>query len=146
MPRWCLVLALVASLAPTLSAQSAPTADVAAVRQAAFAYIDALYQVDTTLVVRFVEPKLSKQGFWKDEKGVWHQAGMSYADLITLTKQWNREGKEAGPGAVREAEVIAVMDQIAVAKVRAVWGTDFLHLVRRADGWKILQIIWQSNP
>jgi hypothetical protein len=42
--------------------------------------------------------------------------------------------------------VLEVLDQTAVAKVRAMWGIDYLLLGKYDGRWKIVQILWQSHP
>ena len=39
-----------------------------------------------------------------------------------------------------------MLDQTAVAKVYAWWGTDYLTMARYEGEWKIVQVLWQSPP
>ncbi len=49
----------------------------------------------------------------------------------------------AGP---EKVEVFDVLDQTAAAKLTALWGVDYLHLAKFEGEWKILQVLWQSQP
>jgi hypothetical protein len=124
----------------------AATADVEAVRAASFAYIDALYKADSTLVLKAVHPTLNKRGFIRTETGDWREGSMSYNDLLRLSARWNKDGKEAGPSSPRAVEVLSVLDHTAVTRVTAEWGTDFLVLAKYPDGWKTVSIVWQTPP
>ncbi len=145
-------LALAFVLCPVItSAQhadnyKAPAAEVAAVTAASFAYIDALYKVDTSLVVKYVHPSLAKRGYYKNREGNWQDAPMTYAQLLSLSGRWNKEGREAGPKSPREVKVLEVMNRTAVTRVTAEWGIDYLALGKYEDGWKIVNILWQEPP
>lgn len=71
---------------------------------------------------------------------------MPFNKLIALAKRWNAKGNRADKNSVRKVEVLEVSDKIAVAKVTAVWGIDYLNMVKTKDGWKSINIIWQSKP
>ncbi len=124
----------------------APASDVAAVTAASFGYIDALYKVDSTLVIKHVHPALAKRGFYQVSGGSWQDGTMTYAQLLSLSARWNKEGKEAGPKSPREVKVLEVMNRTAITRVTAEWGIDYLALGKYEDGWKIVNIIWQSPP
>jgi Putative lumazine-binding len=122
------------------------TADIEAVRAASFAYIDALYKADSTLVLKSVHPTLNKRGYIRTETGDWREGSMSYNDLLRLSARWNKDGKEAGPSSPRAVEVLSVLDHTAVTRVTAEWGTDFLLMAKYPDGWKTVSIVWQTPP
>ena len=148
-----LTLALYAGLPATSGAQpgapatpSAPSAltDRAAVRQAALDYVEALYEVDSTRIMRSVHPDLRKYGYYKRD-GSYRGTAMTYEQLRGLATRWNENRKRVDPdSAVKEAVVFEVLDKTASAKVVADWGVDYLHLVREDSTWKIRQVLWQS--
>lgn len=148
----CLTLAALLELMPggAIVAQSTPapknSSDHEAVVAASFAYIDALYNVDSTLVIKAVHPTLSKRGYIRTDDGGWREGNMSYEDLLRLSARWNKSGKEAGPSSPRSVKVLEVLDHTAVTRVTAEWGTDFLNLAKYPEGWKIVSIVWQTPP
>ncbi|HLL95716.1 MAG TPA: nuclear transport factor 2 family protein [Spirosoma sp.] len=129
-------------------AQSKPSDELAGVRQACFDYIDAFYNVDTTLAYRSVHPTLQKRGFSFDEKtGAYSkQLEMPFPALVRLAKTWNKDGKRTRADSPRSVEVFEVADKTATAKVTAVWGIDYLHLVQENGRWMIVNVLWQSPP
>jgi Putative lumazine-binding len=146
-----LIVALVVACPRSAAAQTpgtvpAATGDVAAVTAASFAYIDALYKADSTLVLKSVHPTLNKRGYIRTENGDWREGSMSYNDLLRLSARWNKDGKEAGPSSPRAVEVLSVLDHTAVTRVTAEWGTDFLVMAKYPDGWKTVSIVWQTPP
>ncbi|MGA0559678.1 nuclear transport factor 2 family protein [Larkinella sp. VNQ87] len=129
-------------------AQTTPADEVAGVRQACFNYIDTFYKADTTLAYASIHPTLQKRGFFFDEKTGRYskQLEMPFPALIRLAKTWNKDGKRANAGSPRTVEVFEVADKTAMAKVTAVWGIDYLHLIRENGNWMIVNVLWQSPP
>ena len=149
-----LTLVLCAGLPRTSGAQpAAPTdpaaisaPDRAAVRQAALDYVEALYEVDSTRIMRSVHPDLRKYGYYERD-GTYRGTAMTYEQLRGLATRWNENQKRVDPdSAVKEAVVFEVLDKTASAKVVADWGVDYLHLVKVDGTWKIRQVLWQSSP
>jgi len=138
-------LLVLAILLPTSTlAQSA--ADRAGVRQAATDYVEALYQVDSTKVVRSVHPELVKYGYYTRD-GTYRGTPMTYAELKQLAANWNKGQKRVDPDtATKEVVVLDVLDKTASAKIVAHWGIDYMHLVKVDGSWMIRQILWQSPP
>ncbi|MBD2705225.1 nuclear transport factor 2 family protein [Spirosoma sp. BT702] len=129
-------------------AQTSSTDDVAQVRQACFNYIDTFYKVDTTLAYQNIHPTLQKRGFYFDEKTTAYskQLEMPFPALIRVAKNWNKDGKHAGPQSPREVSVFEVADKTASAKVTAEWGIDYIHLIKENGRWMIVNVLWQSPP
>jgi hypothetical protein len=71
---------------------------------------------------------------------------MTKAQLLELAKKWNAKGDRAGADAVKEVEILDLMDQTAVVKVTAVWGVDHMQLAKFDGTWRIVHILWQSHP
>jgi len=129
-------------------AQTTENAEVAGVRQACFNYIDTFYKADTTLAYASVHPSLQKRGFSYDAKTNTYsrQLEMPFPALIRLAKTWNKDGSRANGQSPRAVEVFEVADKTAMAKVTAVWGIDYLHLIKENDRWMIVNVLWQSPP
>jgi hypothetical protein len=141
-----LVLAVGPLAAQAPSAYRAPAADVDAVRQAAFNYIDAIYRADPALVRTSVHPSLAKRGYFQNGEGQWQEAEMSFDQLLEVARTWNDDGQTLRPDAPREVQVFEVLDRTANAKVTAQWGIDYMQLAKFTDGWKIVNIVWQTHP
>jgi len=123
-----------------------PVSDRAGVRQAATNYVDALYAVDSTLVVRSVHPDLVKYGYYSRD-GEYRGTPMTYAELKELAARWNENQNRVDPStATKEVVVLDVLDKTASVKIVAHWGVDYLHLAKVDGRWMIQQILWQSPP
>ena len=138
-----LALAVVAASPARAQMPPASAADIEAVRQASFAYIDAIYKVDPSLVEKYVHPELAKRGFYDGQNGEWVEAKMSYEGLLNTARNWNKDGNRANDSSIREVTVHEVMSKMASVKIRAAWGYDFMQLAKYDDGWKIVNVIWQ---
>ena len=116
--------------------------------EAANNYIDTFYKADTLLAYKSVHPKLRKVGWWYDKNtNEYAKASeMPFDKLIALAKTWNAKGDKTDESSAHKVDVLDVCDKIAVAKVTAVWGIDYLNMVYTDRGWKIINIVWQSEP
>ncbi len=143
-----LATSLFVLVASSVFAQTNPTDDAAGVRQACFNYIDTFYKADTTLAYQSVHPTLQKRGFSFDDKSSSYskQYEMPFPALIRLAKTWNKEGKRANASSPRAVDIFEVADKTATAKVTAVWGIDYLHLMKENGRWMIVNVLWQSPP
>ena len=118
------------------------------VTQAAYDYIDTFYKADTSLAYKSVHKNLRKVGWWFDKKkdAYSDNSEMTFDSLIGLANRWNAKGDRANSESIREVKVLEVSDKIAVAKVTAVWSIDYLNMVKTDEGWKSINIVWQSPP
>ncbi len=118
------------------------------VEAAANNYIDVFYKVDTTLAYKSIHKDLRKVGWYYDGRKQEYSGKleMPFDQLIDLAKKWNATGKRVTDKSPRKVKILEVSDKIAVAKVTAVWGIDYLNMVNTNEGWKIINIIWQSKP
>ncbi|WP_343487160.1 nuclear transport factor 2 family protein [Allomuricauda sp. d1] len=122
--------------------------EIAEVKAACLDYINTFYEADTTLAYRSVHKSVRKTGFYfNDEKQSYsQQLEMPFDDLIALAKKWNADGSRTGPDSPKEITVFEVSDKTANAKVRAVWGIDYLSLMKENGKWMIVNVLWQSPP
>jgi len=134
-------------LTGTLILPAQTEADTEAVRQAILHYVDALYEADTAQVYAGVHPALAKRGFWRPEDSPEYKgmSPMSFEQLVALSGKWNAKGW-LPVDAPKEIVIFEVQDQTATAKLTAEWGTDYFHLAKFDDGWKIVNVLWQSPP
>jgi len=118
------------------------------VTQAGYNYIDTFYKVDTTLAYKSIHQDLRKVGWWYDSKTSTYSGAleMPFKALTGFAKKWNIKGDQVTESSPRKVEILEVSDKIAVAKVTAVWGIDYLNMVHTDDGWKIINIVWQTKP
>ena len=118
------------------------------VTQAAYNYIDTFYKADTTLAYKSVHKNLRKVGWWFDKKKEAYsdKFEMNFESLISLAKRWNVKGDRVTSDSPREVQVLEISDKIAVVKVTAEWGIDYLNMVNTDQGWKSINIVWQSKP
>jgi len=118
------------------------------VTQAGYNYIDTFYKADTTLAYKSVHKELRKVGWWYDKKKSAYsdKSEMSFDKLINLAKRWNTKGDRTNAESPRKVEILEVSDKIAVVKVTAVWGIDYINMVNTDKGWKAINIVWQSKP
>jgi hypothetical protein len=132
----------------TAFAQGSQQEDLAGVRQACFNYIDTFYKVDTTLAYESIHPTLQKRGFSYNEKTSTYskQLEMPFPALIRLAKSWNKDGNRANANSPRVVDVFEIADKTASAKVTAVWGIDYIHLMKENGRWMIVNVLWQSPP
>ncbi|HEY1007796.1 MAG TPA: nuclear transport factor 2 family protein [Sphingobacteriaceae bacterium] len=126
----------------------AQSPDEAGIRAACLDYIDAFYRADTTLAYRSVHPKLQKRGFaYSEQNKAWsRQLEMPFPALVNLAKKWNATGQSANANSVREVKILDIEDKTAAAKVTAVWGIDYIHLVKEDGRWWVMNVLWQSLP
>jgi hypothetical protein len=118
--------------------------DEKGVRQAALDYVTAVYESKPELIERSVARDLTKHGFMRQKDGTYRRGRMSYDDLVQVAKEWNADRKR--DTAIKEVQVLHVMDHTAAALVKASWGVDYMQLAKLDGAWKILNIVWQTHP
>lgn len=121
--------------------------DRRAVYNSAMSYIDAIYDVDPVKIAECVHLDLVKRGFyWKgNEQDFSELVTITYDQLVSITKEWNKEGW-LPDDAPKEVEILDLQEHIAIVKVTAYWGVDYLQLVKTQNRWLILNILWQNIP
>jgi hypothetical protein len=138
------MLLIVACTFVASARQKAPD-DREGVRLAALDYLEGLYNADPDRIRRSVHPSLVKRGFSKETgSSAYAESPMSFDQLIKVAETWNRDKKR--DTSIREVKVLDVLDQTAVAQVRAAWGVDHMLLAKYGGRWQIVQILWQSPP
>ena len=110
-------------------------------------YVDALYLVQPDRIKKSVHPNLTKKGFWrpKDKTEYSPESTMTFDQLVDLASKWNAKGN-VPKDAPKKIEIFDVQDQTALAKLTAVWGTDYFQLAKYDGKWMIVNIVWQSHP
>ncbi len=137
---------LAVALQTPLGAQMAQT-DADAVRQAALDYLEGFYEGNPDKIRRGVSPDVVKYGYFVPREGNGYEGEpMSFAQMIEYAEGVKASGRTAPDDAVKEVEVLDVLDQTAAVKVTAFWGSDYLQLAKVDGAWKILHVLWQTPP
>jgi len=142
-----LIVLVVGLLAvPLIWTQAQSPGEKEAVQQAVLDYVEGVYNMDPSRIERSVHPDLNKVGFWPQKDSEGYASGkMTFARLVEVAKTWNKDGKLLA-NAPKKITVFDVQDQTASAKLVAQWGTDYLHLAKYDGKWKIINVLWQSQP
>lgn len=119
--------------------------DPAGVERAALDYLEGFYEGSTEKIRRSVHPDAHKFGFAMRD-GTYQRIPMSYDQMLAFATRVRETGDHPPDDAPKRVELLDVMDQIAVAKVDAWWGSDYLTMARYDGQWKIVQVLWQSPP
>lgn len=136
-------LALSALAAPA-TAQARP--DTEGVRRAVLDYVEGFYEGDTTKFLRSVRPEVDKFGFWRTKEGTYQGGGFPWKRFFDFARDVREGRTTTPPNAPKDVVIYEVLDQTAVAKVTAYWGSDYFLLARYDGRWMIRQIMWQVPP
>ena len=130
----------------TLAAPAASqTADADGARRAALDYLEGFYEGSPDKIRRGVHPEVVKYGFYRPDGAEGYQGtGMTFEEMIGFAENVRDEGSQPGPDAPKEVILLDVQDQIAVAKVVAWWGSDYLQMAKYNGEWKVMHVVWQS--
>jgi hypothetical protein len=121
--------------------------DRRSVIQIAQEYVDAMYKADADKMEKCLHENFVKNGFyWKaGEKKFSDMTKVTRPQMIQIAHDWNKDSwvPEDAP---REIELLDIQDKIAVIKVTAYWGIDYLHLSKNEEIWLIAQVLSQNWP
>ena len=109
-------------------------------------YVLAFYEVSPDRIARSVDTLLSKIGHFEYEGKTYNNVAMTYQQLYDFSARWNKKGDNVNADSPKQIEIYEVHDKTASAKLTAEWGIDFMHLSKVGGSWKIMNILWQSNP
>ena len=142
---WIGMLALAWLVAAGPASAQEVSRDRAGVERAALDYLEGFYEGDPAKLRRGVHPEVMKFGFARRD-GEYHRVPMSFEEMLAFAERVRDQGQQPGPEAPKRVEILDVLDQTAVAKVYAWWGSDYLSMARYGGEWKIVQVLWQSPP
>jgi hypothetical protein len=137
-------LCVIALTGGILEAQSA--ADSAAIRAAVSDYVEGFYTGDTLRFNRSIRRDIHKYGFMRSDAGRYTGSLMPWQYFLESAEEVRSGRDKAPPDALRRIELLDVLDQIAVAKLTALWGIDYLTLAKYDGRWMIQQVLWQMHP
>ena len=117
-----------------------------AVERVSLNYIEGFYEGDTEKLSSCLDPKLHKFGFWKNKDSQKYKSAgfMSYKQAIAYAENVKKTKKFAKSNAPKKVEVIEVLEKIAITKVTAWWGIDYMLLAKNDGKWMIRQILWEG--
>ncbi len=118
----------------------------AMIERACLDYIEGFYEGDTTKLIRSLKPGLYKFGYWQDKKtGKYEPDGnMTWRQALDYAKSVSEKKHFAKAGSPKKVEVLDIMSTIAVAKVTAWWGVDYVMLAKQNEVWMIEQVLWEG--
>ena len=131
------------ALPAAIAAQTAE--DRAGVERAALDYLEGFYEGSEEKIRRGVHPDVLKFGFAMRD-GRYQRVPMSFEEMIGFANDVKSSGRFPPADAPKRVELLDVLDQTAVAKVYAWWGSDYLSMAKYDGEWKIVQVLWQSPP
>ena len=149
--RRTLLLALLAAGTALPAAAQAPAADTsqyAAVRRAVLDYVEGFYEGDSAKLVRAIRPDFFKYGYFRAPDSTAYQGmQMTWAHAMSYANRVKAANRPVPANVPKEIVLLDVLDQTAVAKLTARWGTDYLLLAKGEGGrWQITHVLWQSPP
>ena len=120
--------------------------DTEAVEKASMNYIEGFYEGDESKVRAGISPELNKHGFWKKkgEENYQPAGDFPFEQALSYAKNVRDKKEFAKPGSPKLVEVIEVSDKIAITKVVANWGVDYLLLAKNDGKWMIRQVLWEG--
>ena len=127
--------------------ESVELTDEEGITQAVMNYVNAIYQVKPELVDKSVHTKLQKVGFVPNKAGDgYREMWMTLDELRELAVHWNEDGSLDPATGKAEVKILAQLDQIAVVRLDAEWGVDFIQLAKMKGTWMIINVMWQTYP
>lgn len=139
-----LALLTATAFATPLRAQTA--ADSAGIRAAALDYIDGWYAGDAARMERALHPELAKRIVQTDPRTGRSRLGQMGASM--LVAQTGAGGGTEIPAATRrnDVKILDVFNDVASVRVTAAGWIDYMHLARWNGQWKIVNVLWQTEP
>ena len=116
------------------------------IERACLDYVEGFYEGDTVKLIRSLKPSLYKFGYWKNDKSGKYEPdeNMNFRQALDYAKGVSIKKRFAKEGSPKKVEVLDIMNIIAVAKVTAWWGTDYILLAKQDDKWMIEQVLWEG--
>ena len=120
-------------------------AERAAIERTVLDYFEGWFDGDPVRMERALHAELVKRSLERDPSQGETLRTISAESMIEATARG--EGKNKSPGDIPiEIEVEDILGDLANVTVRSAVYTEYLHLVRTADGWKIVNDVWQRTP
>jgi hypothetical protein len=122
-----------------------PDIERAAIERTVLDYFEGWFGGDPVRMERALHPDLVKRSLQRDASGRGTLRTISAEAMIEATARG--EGKNESPADLRiEIEVEDLLGELANVTVRSAVYTEYLHLARTSNGWKIVNDVWQPTP
>jgi len=116
----------------------------AAIKQTVLDYFEGWFSGDPVRMERALHPELVKRSLERDATGRKTLRTITAERMIEATARGGGKSDSAEDLGI-EIEVADVLGDLANVTVRSVVYTEYLHLARTSDGWKIVNDVWQST-
>jgi hypothetical protein len=114
----------------------------AAITRAVLDYFEGWFDGNASRMERALHPGLAKRSLEADAPGTEALDETTAQQMIELTAQGRGKGRDVPDRGIR-VRVDDVAGHIATATVHSAVYTEYLHLVRTRDGWKIVNTLWK---
>lgn len=120
--------------------------DREAVEKASMYYIEGFYEGDVGKLKVAISPNLRKHGFWKKkDSDTYIPAGeFPFSKALNYAKNVREKKNYAKSDSPKKVELLEVSEKIAISKVYANWGIDYMLLAKNDGKWMIYQILWEG--
>jgi len=120
--------------------------DEEAVEKASMSYIEGFYEGDQEKLKSCLIPEMNKHGFLKKRgEDKYGSAGkMSFQAALDFAKNVKEKKQFPKADAPKKVEVLEVSNKIAITKITAWWGVDYMLLAKNDGKWMIRQIVWEG--
>jgi len=110
-------------------------------------YMDAMYQAAPEKMEKCLGDSFLKNGFyWKgSQESYSDMTSLNRSQMIQIAMDWNKE-KWVPEDAPRKLDILDLQEKIAVVRLTAFWGVEYLQLVKTKEGWRIVQVLSQNWP
>jgi len=116
-----------------------------AIERAVLDYFEGWFDGDAARMERALHPELAKRPGRVDDVTEEPLGTLTAAEMIARTAEGVGRTRDVTDRLI-EVEVVDVFGDIATAVVRSAVYHEYLHLVRTAAGWKIVNALWQWMP
>jgi hypothetical protein len=121
-------------------------ADQAAIKQAAFDYIEGWYEGDAERMERALHPDLAKRIVRTDpESGRSRLDQMSAMGLVQGTKRGFGKNTPKGKQ-IKEIVILDVFENAASVKAVMSGWIDYMHMAKFNRRWVIVNVLWELKP
>ena len=126
-------------------ARGDPDTERAAIERTVLDYFEGWFDGDPVRMERALHPELVKRSLETDSSGREALRTITADGMIKATARGR--GKSDRPDDLRiEIEIEDVLRGLANVTVRSAVYTEYLHLVRIGEEWKIVNDLWQPSP
>jgi hypothetical protein len=117
--------------------------DRAGIEQAVRDYFEGWYTGDADRMARALHPDLAKRAFAQDRDRTQSVDHTTAAEMIEATRAG--VGRTRAPETTKPPDIAILGVSSGMASVQAASGpyVEYLHLVKTADGWRILNALWR---